>query len=222
MHLQNLLSTFHEPSAHLHLSHKHISASFKVRTILYLHFPRTVNHLCPARSTALYSIMLQSSCAKKKKSPSRKKPQFQPFVLELVPYNNISHQSIWTERYTCKKKNWSKYTRLPFIISCVQEQKFTSLIKERKKEKKNALTIRIKSLSWEMLTLKLAASFSPVVVWTFTSLEHYSLSDVLEAQPPDTRCLIQFPFISMGPPLGMSRLIRPAVLAALLITSIHL
>lgn len=73
-----------------------------------------------------------------------------------------------------------------------------------------------------MLTLKLAASFSPVVVWTFTSLEHYSLSDVLEAQPPDTRCLIQFPFISMGPPLGMSRLIRPAVLAALLITSIHL
>lgn len=75
-------------------------------------------------------------CKKKKKSPSRKKPQFQPFVLELVPYNNISHQSIWTERYTCKKKNWSKYTRLPFIISCVQEQKFTSLIKERKKEKK--------------------------------------------------------------------------------------
>lgn len=222
MHLQNLLSTFHEPSAHLHLSHKHISASFKVQTILYLHFPRTVNHLCPARSTALYSIMLQSSCAKKKKKVLQEKSlNFSPLCWSwsLITIFPISRYELSA---THAKKTWSKYTRLPFIISCVQEQKFTSLIKERKKEKKNALTIRIKSLSWEMLTLKLAASFSPVVVWTFTSLEHYSLSDVLEAQPPDTRCLIQFPFISMGPPLGMSRLIRPAVLAALLITSIHL
>lgn len=39
---------------------------------------------------------------------------------------------------------------------------------------------------------------------------------------PASRPAAQFPFISMEPPLGMSRLIRPAVLAALLITSIHL
>lgn len=34
--------------------------------------------------------------------------------------------------------------------------------------------------------------------------------------------LHQFPFTSRGHPLGMSRLIRPVLLAALLITSIHL
>lgn len=137
MHLQNLLSTFHEPSAHLHLSHKHISASFKVQTILYLHFPRTVNHLCPARSTALYSIMLQSSCAKKKKSPSRKKPQFQPFVLELVPYNNISHQSVWTERYTCKKKLIKIYTSPFHYILCTGTKVY--IINQGKKERKKKM-----------------------------------------------------------------------------------
>lgn len=55
----------------------------------------------------------------------------------------------------------------------------------------------------------------------FTSLEHYSES-LISWRPSLKVCWIQFPFISTGPPLGMSRLTRPVVLAALLITSIHL
>lgn len=121
------VSTFHEPSARLHLTHTHWLS-------LYLHLPHTADHLCPSHSSTVpYPTKLQSSCAKKEKS--FKEPEFNPFVLELVPYNSISPSAYMnspTERYTCK--NWSKYTRLPFIISCIQEQmlSFTSLIKKKK------------------------------------------------------------------------------------------
>lgn len=133
--------TFCSPPSPSH-THTHTSASFKVQTILCLHFPRTVNHLCPAHSTALCTIMLLSSCAKKKKKiPSRKKPQFQPFVLELVPYNNISHQQIWTERYTCKKL--IKIYTSPFHYILCTGTKVYIINQGKKERKKNALTIRI-------------------------------------------------------------------------------
>lgn len=76
-------------------------------------------------------------CKKKKKSPSRKKPQFQPFVLELVPYNNISHQSIWTERYTCKKKLIKIYTSPFHYILCTGTKVY--IINQGKKERKKKM-----------------------------------------------------------------------------------
>lgn len=74
-------------------------------------------------------------CKKKKKVLQEKSLNFSPLCWSwsLITIFPISRYELSA---THAKKNWSKYTRLPFIISCVQEQKFTSLIKERKKEKK--------------------------------------------------------------------------------------
>lgn len=138
MHLQNLLSTFHEPSAHLHLSHKHISASFKVQTILYLHFPRTVNHLCPARSTALYSIMLQSSCAKKKKKVLQEKSlNFSPLCWSwsLITIFPISRYELSA---THAKKLIKIYTTPFHYILCTGTKVY--IINQGKKERKKKCT----------------------------------------------------------------------------------
>lgn len=79
MRLQNVVtsthkvtSTFCEPSACLHLTHIWLFH----HTVLYLHFPHTVDHLCLSHNAVLHPTKLQPSCAEKR-SPSKR--------LNLIP-----------------------------------------------------------------------------------------------------------------------------------------
>ncbi|TNN74203.1 hypothetical protein EYF80_015648 [Liparis tanakae] len=59
-------------------------------------------------------------------------------------------------------------------------------------------------------------------LWALGSGAGRQFASIDDLQVAGGRRPIQFPFISTGAPWGISRLIRPVVLAALLITSIHL